>query len=358
MIKHIFINSLLFLSLALTLSCSSNKAEKNINKAKSNPTVAVTKVKEIEYSDQIRTTGRLAFNNEYKMSFKTAGVVESVFVKEGQEVIAGTMLASLKLNEIEAKTLQANIAVEKAQRDYDRTIALYADSVATIEQLQNAESQLQNAQQNLQAAEFNQSLSKIVAPANGIIQKILVRENEITGAGNPIIIFGAENQGKVLIANVSDVDAVKIELGDQASLHFDAWQETVFNGKVLEIAGMASAATGTYEIKIQVSDANNQLKPGFIGSATITSSKVNQWIEIPIESLLQANKKTGVVYKVENDLAVKQEVYVSKILNDKLLIASGLSDNEQIIVEGFAKLKGDSISVNILNNEKNKNKAL
>lgn len=347
MIKNIFRNSLLLLSFALMLSCTTNKAEENTNTFKGNLLVTTTAVKLLDYSDQIRTTGRVSFNNEYKMSFKTGGVVEAVYVKEGQRVRAGKVLAALKLNEFEAKTSQAEIAVQKANRDYDRSKALYADSVATLEQLQNAESQLQNAQQNLQAAQFNLNQSKIIAPANGIIQKILVKENEITGAGNPIVIFGAEDQGKVLIANISDVDIVKIGIGDKASLHFDAWQETVFSGKVLEIAGMASPTTGTYEIKIQVSDANNQLKPGFIGSATITSTIVNQWIEIPIESLVQANKKTGVVYKVENELAIKQDVHVAKILNEKLLISSGLSENDNIIVEGLDKLKGDSISVKL-----------
>jgi len=345
MIKNIFRTSMLFLSCAVMVSCSTNKAEESKNTPKSIPVVAVTKVEAVEYSNQIRTTGRLAFDNEYKMSFKTGGVVEALYVKEGQRVRAGKVLASLRLDEIEAKTSQASIAVEKAERDYVRSKALYADSVATLEQLQNAESQLQNAQQNLQAAQFNQDQSKIIAPANGIIQKILVKENEITGAGNPIIIFGAENQGKVLIANISDVDVVKIGIGDKASLHFDAWHETVFNGKVLEIAGMASASTGTYEVKIQVSDASNQLKPGFIGSASITSSKVNQWIELPIEGLVQANNKTGVVYKVTNELAIQQDVYVAKILNDKLLVSDGLSENDKVIVEGLGKLKGDSISV-------------
>ncbi len=172
-----------------------------------------------------------------------------------------------------------------------------------------------------------------------------MKENEITGAGNPIIIFGAENQGKVLVANISDVDVVKIEIGDKATFNFDAFHETEFTGKVIEIAGMANPTTGTYEVKIQVNDTDNQLKPGFIGSAIITSSKVNQNIEIPIEALLQANNKTGVVYKIENELAIKQNVHIVKITNNKLLISSGLSENDKIIVEGFAKLKGDSISV-------------
>lgn len=345
MINKILTNGLLLMSSALIFSCSGNKTEENSNAEKFVPVVSATKAKAVEYSEQIRTTGRLAFNNEYKLSFKTGGIVEAVYVKEGARVSAGKLLATLTLDEIDAKTSQASIAVEKAKRDYDRAKALYADSVATLEQLQNTESQLKNAQQDLQAAQFNQSMSKIVAPSNGIIQKILVNENEITGAGNPIIVFGAENHGKVLIANISDVDVVKIGIGDKAILNFDAFHETTFTGKVIEIAGMANPTTGTYEVKIQVNDTDNLLKPGFIGSAIITSSNVNQYIEIPIEAMLQANNKTGVVYKIENELAIKQQVHVLKILNEKLLISSGLSENDKIIVEGFAKLKGDSIYV-------------
>ena len=248
----------------------------------------------------------------------------------------------------EKRTSQALIAVEKAERDYDRTKALYADSVATLEQLQNAESQLQNAQQNLRAAQFNQNESRIVAPANGTIQKILVKENEITGAGNPIIIFGAANTGKVLITNLSDVEVVKIKSSDKATLQFDAWHEQTFSGQVLEIAGMATPSTGTYEVKIQVDDRQNKLLPGFIGSATITSSNVKPLLEIPIESLVHGSEKTGKVYKVVNGQAIKQEVQIAKILNHKLLISSGLSNEDQVITEGLGRIKGDSIAIHTI----------
>lgn len=342
-------NTLLSLSLVILAACTSNKAEEKDSSNSSIITVKTSRVKQVEYAEEVRATGRLAYNNEYKMSFKTGGVIDAIYVKEGQKVMAGKLLATLKLDEIETKTSQADISVQKAKRDYDRAKALYADSVATLEQLQNAESQLLNAQQNLKAAQFNQNLSKIFAPANGVIQKILVNENEITGAGNPIIVFGAENKGKVLIVNISDADVVKLETDDKATLNFDAFPETNFGGTVIEIAGMASPATGTYEVKILVNDTNNKLKPGFIGSAIITSSNVNQWMEIPVEALVQADKKNGLVYKFENGLAVKQEVYIAKILNRKLLISAGLNNGDKIIVEGQDKISGDNSSVTTIN---------
>lgn len=345
MIKYNFRHSLLFMSLAFMVACSSNKAEESTDTVKSIPVVTTSTVKAIAFSDEIRTTGRLSFNNEYKLSFKTSGIVESVLVEEGQYIKKGTLIASLKLNEIDSKVKQAEIAFNKAKRDFKRASALYADSVATLEQLQNAESQLQNAEMNLQTAQFNLNHSQITAPANGIVQKILLQENEITGAGNPIIIFGAENKGKVMHVNLADADVVKIAVGDKASLKFDAFPDNIFNGKVLEIAGMASPTTGTYEVKIQVNDGNNQLKPGFIGSATIKSSQISEWKEIPIESLVSSDKRNGLVYVYQDGTATKREIRIERLFKDKLIISTGLSAGDDVISSGHHRLTGDHIKV-------------
>ena len=336
---------LIFISSVVLLSCSNTNIENKNIKVVDPVSVTTTSVNNISYSEEVRSTGRLVYKNEYKMSFKTSGIIEKIFVKEGQKVKSGKVIATLKLDEIEAKTSQAEIALNKAKRDYIRTKALHTDSVATLEQLENAESFLKSAKHDLKAAKFNLNQSKIIAPADGVIQRILVKENEITGSGNPIVIFSAEDQGKVLLVNISDVDATKIKEQDKSTINFDAWHEINFYGRVIEIEGMANPTTGTYEMKILIDDSDNKLMPGFIGTAIITSSKVDEWIDLPIESLVNANSKTGTVYMVKNDIAIKQVVRFEKILNDKLLISSGLNKGDNIIVEGLGKLKGDSVAV-------------
>ncbi|MBT3302316.1 MAG: efflux RND transporter periplasmic adaptor subunit [Bacteroidetes bacterium] len=345
MIKNIFRNSLLILPFALMFSCSTNKGEEDTNTDKDNLVVTTTEVKEIEYSDQHRVTGRISYHHEYKLSFKTGGIVKSIEVKEGQYVKNGMLLATIKMDEIESKTEQAELAYAKAKRDFDRATALYADSVVTLEQLQNMETQLQNAEMNVKTAVFNSKHAQVVAPANGIVQKILVQENELCSPGNPIIIFGAENQGKVLTTNVSDANVVKIGVGDKASLQFDPYPETVFSGQVLEIAGMANPTTGTYEVKIQVNDSNSHLRPGFIGSAWLQSSHTHNWMEIPVEALVFSEKRKGQVYIVEDGLAKKRAVKIERLLEDKLIISEGLSVGDKVVSSGNHRLTGDNIKI-------------
>ncbi len=76
-------------------------------------------------------TGMLSTENEAKYSFKIGGVIEKVFVREGEFFKAGALLASLKINEIDAGFVQAKLGVEKAERDLTRINNLYKDSVAT-----------------------------------------------------------------------------------------------------------------------------------------------------------------------------------------------------------------------------------
>jgi multidrug efflux pump subunit AcrA (membrane-fusion protein) len=87
----------------------------------------------------ITASGLLSTENEARLSFKISGIIEKIFVKEGDRVRKGQLLATLKSTEIASQVQQVQLTVEKAQRDYQRANNLYKDSVVTLEQLQNAE---------------------------------------------------------------------------------------------------------------------------------------------------------------------------------------------------------------------------
>src|SRR5690606_4192758 len=122
---------------------------------------------------KIVVSGQFTTDDEVKLSFKITGIVKSILVEEGDAIRKGQLLATLDQTEISSQVLQAKLAYEKAERDYSRTQNLYADSVATLEQLQNSKTALEIAQQQLKAAKFNQSHTEIRAPKNGFVLKKL-----------------------------------------------------------------------------------------------------------------------------------------------------------------------------------------
>ena len=109
------------------------------------PTDNVVPVRVVEVSSHrpgtaqvISVTGTLAGKEEVSLAFKIGGVVSRIVVDPGQPVRAGQVLAELRPTEIAAQVASAQEARRKAERDLARVTKLYADSVATLEQLQDA----------------------------------------------------------------------------------------------------------------------------------------------------------------------------------------------------------------------------
>jgi multidrug resistance efflux pump len=84
---------------------------------------------------------------------------------------------------------QAKQGVDKAQRDYDRAKNLYKDTVATLEQLQNATTGLSIAKEQYQTAIFNQSYSEIRATTDGRIVRKLMNEGESRITGITCVLY-------------------------------------------------------------------------------------------------------------------------------------------------------------------------
>ena len=77
------------------------------------------------------SSGRLTTDDETNLAFKVGGVISNIYVKEGDKVAKGQVLATLDLTEIGALVDQAKTGLDKAERDLQRAKNLYRDSVAT-----------------------------------------------------------------------------------------------------------------------------------------------------------------------------------------------------------------------------------
>ena len=161
--------------LTIAATCASMLAACSGADAKPEPTTAAPvpitlgDVIRESVSRPITATGAFGPKDEVLLSFKTGGIVDRVLVDEGDAVSRGQQLAVLDLREIDAFVTKANIAVDKATRDVTRLRALQRDSVATLAQLQDAESALAAAEADRQTARFNREYAVITAPASGRI---------------------------------------------------------------------------------------------------------------------------------------------------------------------------------------------
>ena len=309
------------------------------------------KVAEVEFGEvnmAVKSTGFIATREEVKLSFKTGGIVARTLVKEGDSVKKGQLLAELNLAEINAQVNQAKNIFEKAERDYSRAENLYTDSVATLEQVQNAETALNVAKSVMDMAQFNLKHSKIVAPENGVILKQLIRQNELVGPGYPVYLLGVSGKQWIIKTGLADREVVKIHAGDSASVTIDAWPEEKFSARVDQIGEVANAQTGTYEVELLLNPTERRLATGFMAKVTLYPSQKDSFYLIPIESIVEANHHTGYVFIPSAGFRAKKiAVTIGNLTDTKAAISSGLEHVPHVISTGAAFLKeGDLIIIN------------
>ncbi|MDO1446224.1 efflux RND transporter periplasmic adaptor subunit [Rhodocytophaga aerolata] len=317
-------------------ACSPNQAKENTITEEKVP-VKTQQVHAQTITQPISTSGLLASKQEVKLSFKTGGIIQSIAVDEGQTVKKGQVLASLNLTEINAQVSQAEQAFDKAQRDLNRAQNLYADSAATKEQVQNATTGLEVASATLQSARFNRQYSTIYAPENGQILKRYAESGELLSPGSPVFVFASASKEQwILRTGVSDRDMVRITLGDKATVQFDAYPGTDFPATVTEIAQMADASKGTFEVELTVDPQGKKLATGMVAKVQILPSQKVAAVIVPIEALIEADGEKGFVYVLSDDkqTVTKTAVTLAGIYDNQVGISSGLEENTTIVTEG------------------------
>lgn len=292
----------------------------------------------------IRSSGIISTSDEIKLSFKTGGIVARTYVKEGMSIKKGQLLASLNTTEINAHVAQARSMYEKARRDFERAEALYNDSVATLEMKQNAETALNVSLSILEAAEFNRNYSEIRAPKDGIILKEIVHESELIAPGYPIYVMGVKGGDWVLRSGLSDRDMVKVQLGDTALVHVDAWPNDEFIAIVSQRAEVPDLNTGTYEVELQLNQTNRHLATGFVAKLEIFPARRDSFYLVPVDAVVDINGHEAYVFVPDANMhAKKVKVTIVTLINGQAVISNGLDGVNHVISAGSSYLKNDDL---------------
>jgi RND family efflux transporter MFP subunit len=348
---------LLIASAALFSSCGSPTTASQIPDTEIIP-VTLQPLHAGAHTAGIPVSGQFTTDDEVLLSFKTDGIIQHILVKEGDAIRQGQTVATLNPTEIDAQAQQAQLAYEKAQRDYQRTNNLYKDSVATLEQLQNSKTALDMAQQQLRTAQFNRSHSIITAPRNGYVLRKLASEGQQVKSGAPVLeTNGAQSGNWLLRVSVSNREWAAIHLQDSAAVEVESVPGKTFHGMVSRKGEGVDPATNAFQVDIRLTGARpSAIAFGMFGKAIIhprqsnTGSSSNGPWAIPYEALLDGDGGTGYVF-VTNDgkTAKKIKVRISGMEKDKVIISEGLDSVQHVIISGSAYLK-DGSGIRVINN--------
>jgi len=302
----------------------------------------------------IHSIGTIGIREVQNLSFKTGGIIEKIYVKATQKVQKGQLLATVSNTDIDGQAQKAQQVLDKATRELAVIQKMYADTAATLTQVENLKTNAEIAKANLKTAQSNQAYTKIIAPARGRILQRLAENNELIRPGIPILQLATNGQkGLVIKTNISDKAITKLQLNDKAIIRFDAYPKQDFKAYVSQIAEVADSNTGTYAIELNFENTNKLVfKSGFIGKITLYPSKQLPYYKIDLNALVEGYENkvnlfsltTNGAKNIAKKISISPDyigsnfftTYEPKLEEDLLIITEGaayLSDGMEVQVK-------------------------
>lgn len=302
-------------------------------------------------SDGVPITGLLRPLESVDMHARIEGDLTGVYVREGQHVQQGQLLAQFEsvAQESGAASARAGQAAAKAdlsqaEWNFKQSGDLFhagaiseADYRVSQQAVDAARARLAAAVAALEEANITARDTKVVAPISGVIDKRLVDIGEHITKGASMFTL-VRGQTLELAATVPERRASSIKVGQKVTF---AVQGLSFTGKVARVSSTIDPNTRSITVYVDVDNSDGTLKGNSLATGDVIASTVNGVLLVPTSALHQtADSGKTYVYRV-NTGAVEQ-VYVNLgIVNDQAGLAqiiSGLKAGDQVVVGNVGTL--------------------
>jgi multidrug efflux system membrane fusion protein len=293
-----------------------------------------------------RATGRLESADELRLSFKVPGVVASIPVDAGDFVRAGQVLARLDRTETDAAVARAAEAVAKAERDLARIEKVLARGLVSREARDDAATAREIAHADLRAARVDQRFAAVVARADGRIKARLAEAGEVVAAGQTVLTLAGESKGWLLRAALADREALRLRVGDPATVRVDGLGGRRYPATVQRIAGAADFATGTIDVEFALDGTDGSLRSGLLAEVEASPSDLRHVLSVPVSALIRARGSEGRVLVAADGRAEARRVVLGRIADGRVTVIAGLDDDDEVVVGGAPYVDdGESIRI-------------
>ena len=274
---------------------------------------------------------------EADLGAKVSGFVSELMVDVGSRVRAGQVLARLAVPELEAARNAARAQVEALRSEHDRTEMLAARNSVTQKALTEARSRLDAsiaAEAEIAAAI---AYATIEAPFDGVVTARAIDPGDMVhqasspkGSGEPLLKVAKLDVIRVR-TYVPERDAVWADIGDAATISFDALPGQAFAGTVARLSGAIDPATRTMLVEVDLPNADGRIRPGLYGQVRLALEQRDGALALPGGAVQFDDRGAFVFVAAASDVARRTQVQTGLRAGGWVEIVGGVQAEERVV---------------------------
>lgn len=305
--------------------------------------VGIQEVKTADFDHFIDVQGQIEAKQNVSVSALTSGRLAGVYVKEGQFVKRGQLLAKVDDGIIQASINEVQSNLDLAKDLLARQQRLWDQGIGTEVQLLEAKNRVEGLNKRLATQAEQRALTKIVSPISGTVEEIMPKTGELVSPGFPAFRI-VNNNDLSLMAKLSESYVPRVSKGDQVVVEFPTLDKEI-NARVTVIGQTIHPNDRTFDVEVALpSDA--MLKPNMFGTLRINDQKVSDAVVLPLDMVQQSElgpfiyvaTETGESWKAE-----RRNLTIGLTYKDQITVTEGLKPGELLITSGYNDLSSGQV---------------
>ncbi len=291
----------------------------------------------------IKIQGMVESDNNVLIPARTFGVIKKIYVKKGQEVKKGQMLAAMDGAIVENSLSELEINMELASTMYERQKRLWDKKIGSEVQFLQAKTNKEALEKRLAATREQYMLTKVIAPISGTVDEVMIKEGEAVNPGFGTIRIVKLSDLKIT-ANLSEKYTGNIRVGDSLTVSIPVLNRD-FVSVVRSVARVINPKNRTFPIEVSLPKGSTEIQPNMLTVLLINDYSNPKSITVPFNIIQKTefNRFCFVASQNENDIwtVERRKVELGLKYGDYIEILSGLESGEFVVIKGFQNLAGN-----------------
>ena len=330
-----------------------------LDTTKNIPLITTFTAKQEVFNHMLELQGNVTTKNLMVITPEYNGILTNVYVKEGQKVTKGQVLARIDDGGLGQQLAQLQIQADLAKTTFERQKRLWDQKIGSEIQYLQTKSSYESQQQAVNQLKQQLAKTTVRAPFSGTIDDIITEQGSVVGAGQTQLIRIVNLDNMYIETEVPERYISNVVAGKNVQVEFAVLGKTI-DTKVRQASDFINPANRTFKVEIAIPNKEKTIKPNLTAKLKINDYTSENALLIPQSIISENAEGEQYVYVVKNKnangegVANRVIIKTGKTQGDVIEVLEGIENGVEIIKEGARSVK-DGQTVKVLTYETEKN---
>ena len=293
------------------------------------------------YKHYFDVYGNVKSDNTASLFAENGGNITAIPVKEGQQVKKGQILMRIDDGVFERNLQELQTSLDLATILYDKQKRLWDQNIGSEVEYLEAKNRKESTENSIATLKEQRSRSSIVAPFDGVVDKIYQNVGEMATMQQPVIRVVNLND-LYITSDVSERYINSLKVGDEVMLSFNG---DSLVSRITRIGTFINPTNRSFEVQVDLLDKMDGVRPNSLVSMKINDLVKEGAVVLPSSIIMQDGKGQDYVFVIGKDdsdypIAIKTVVTAGSSYGGKTVILEGVKKGDRVIDKGSRSVRG------------------